>query len=244
MTEEKIMIRTEQIEAGRVSGHVAHAVQPRGGVLVLPTITGIDAFMRERAQGLAEAGFTAMVWNPYPGETPPPDLPSAQARALKLGDEVVDTMSDCVDFMLATLKLPAVAVLGFCLGGRYAILLAARDRRLFACVPYYPSIRLPIPPNHTLDAIALAADISCPVHMVHAGADRVFGPEAFARTREALERRPAATVVQIHPGAVHSFMRAEVQSEPANAAATRLSWPPAMAFLDACLNAPRAARAA
>jgi carboxymethylenebutenolidase len=232
------MIRAERVDSSRVHCQVAHAEKPRGGVLLLPTVTGVDAFMRERAQMLAEAGLTALVWDPYPGEAPPPDLPSAQARALKLGDDVVDDMVDCVGFMLGTLKLPAVVALGFCLGGRYAVLLAARDKRLVACVPYYPSIRLPMPPNQSLDAIALAADIACPVHMIHAGADRVFGPEAFARTREALERRAAATVVQVHPGAVHSFMRAEVQSEPANASATRLSWPPAMAFLQTCLKVP------
>jgi carboxymethylenebutenolidase len=237
------MIRTERIDSGRVHGHVAHAQRPRGGILLLPTVTGVDAFMRERSQMLAEAGYTTLVWDPYPGETPPPDLPSAQARALKLGDDVVDGMTDCIGFMLATLKLPAVGALGFCLGGRFAVLLAARDKRLVACVPYYPSIRLPMPPNHTLDAIALAADIACPVHMIHAGADRVFGPEAFVRTREALERRAAATVVQVHPGAAHSFMRAEVQSEPANASATRLSWPPAMAFLETCLDGRAAAPA-
>ena len=45
------------------------------------TITGVDAFMRERAQRLAEAGFSSLVWDPYPGEAPPQDLPSAQARA-------------------------------------------------------------------------------------------------------------------------------------------------------------------
>jgi carboxymethylenebutenolidase len=88
------MIRTERIDSGHVHGHVAHAQRPRGGILLLPTVTGVDAFMRERSQMLAEAGYTTLVWDPYPGETPPPDLPSAQARALKLGDDVVDGMTD------------------------------------------------------------------------------------------------------------------------------------------------------
>jgi carboxymethylenebutenolidase len=202
---------------------------------VLPTITAVDAPMRERARLLAEAGFTAMVWDPYSGETPPADLPAAQARAGKLNDGSLEAMADCVSHMLDTLKLPAVATLGVCLGGRYALLLAARDRRLFACVPYYPSVRIPMSSNQTLDAVAMAADIRCPVHMIHAGADQVFVPAAFAKVREALERRPVATVVQVHPGAVHSFMRPDLQSLPANASATRLSWPPVLAFLEACL---------
>src|SRR4029078_3946370 len=161
------MIRTEQISSGRVCGHIAHAERPRAGVLVLPTITAVDAPMRERARLLAEAGFTAMGWDPYPGEAAPADMPSAQARAGKLDDGGLDSMVECVSHMLEKLKLPAVAVRGFCLGGRYAVLLAARDKRLFACVPYYPSIRVPMSPNQTLDGVALAGEVRCPGHRVH-----------------------------------------------------------------------------
>jgi carboxymethylenebutenolidase len=231
------MIRTETIDVGLVTGHLAHAEHPRAGILLLPTITGVDAFARERAQRLAEAGHTTLVWDPYRGEAAPADLSAAQVRASQLSDKAVDAMSDCVSHLLEKLRLPAVAVLGFCLGGRYAILLAARDRRLFACVPYYPSIRLPAKPNETLDAIALAADIRCPVHLIHAGADQVFLPSVFVGLRAALEQRRAATMVQVHPGAVHSFMRPDLQSVPANASATRLSWPPVMAFLETSLAA-------
>ena len=229
------MIHTEEIDSGRICGHIAHAERPRAGVLILPTITAVDAPMRERARLLADAGFTAMVWNPYPGEAPPTDMPGAQARAAKLNDGAIDAMVDCVSHMLEKLKLPAVAVLGFCLGGRYAVLLAARDKRLFACVPYYPSIRVPISPNQTLDAVALAAEIDCPVHLVHGTGDQVFKHDVFLQVRDVLERRTAPTVAQVHPGAVHSFMRPDLQSVPANASATRLSWPPVVAFLETCL---------
>ena len=102
-------------------------------------------------------------------------------------------------------------------------------------MPYYPSIRVPNPPNQTLDAVALAAEIPCPVHLIHAGADQVFEPAVFALVRDVLEQRTVATMVQVHPGAVHSFMRPDLQSVPANASGTRLSWPPVVAFLDACL---------
>jgi len=229
------MIRTETVSAGRVDGHVAHAPRPLGGVLLLPTISGIDRFVVERAEQLAGAGLTTFGWNPFPSEPVPEDLPTALKRAGRLNDGLIDVLSECVDYMVGTLRLEAVAVLGFCLGGRYALLHAAKDQRLAACVSFYPSIRETAKLNETLDAVALAAQIACPVHLVYAGNDNVILRPTFVRLREALEARPAATSVQVQPGAVHSFMRPELQSEPANASATRLSWPQAVAFLQACI---------
>ena len=229
------MIRTEQVELGRVDGHVTHAERPRGGVLILPTVTGVDDHMRERAGMLAEAGFSSLIWNPYPGQPPPADMAQAQTMAAKLDDGVLGAMTACVDHMLGAMKLPAVAVMGFCLGGRYAVVLAGKDKRLAACVPYYPSIRVPNKPNESEDALALAAQIACPVHLIHGTADKVFLQPVFETLRGILEQRKVATMVQVHPGADHSFVRPALHSNPANVIATRLSWPPVVSFLQACL---------
>lgn len=230
------MIRTEQIDQGRVHGLVAHAERPRGGIVLLPTIFGIDRFSQARANMLAEAGLTTLIWNPYPGEAQPADYASAIARAGKLSDDAVGDMSESVGHMLGALGLASVAVLGFCLGGRYALLLAADDPRLAACAAFYPSIREPMKPNETQDAIARAAEIKCPVQLVHGTADEVIVMPTFYKLRETLERRQSATIVQLHPGAVHSFLRPDLQSVPANASATRLCWPPAVSFLEDCLQ--------
>src|SRR5262245_21033623 len=183
------MIRTEDIAVGRVDGHITHAERPRGGVLMLPTITAVDPHMKDLARKLAEAGFTSLIWNPYPGEAPPPDVTAAQPRAGKLDDGSLAAMSACIDHLLGPLKLPAVAVMGCCLGGRYAVLLAAKDKRVTGCVAYYPSIRVPMSPNQTLDAVALAAEIECPVHLVHGTADQVFVNPVFFKLREVLDQR-------------------------------------------------------
>jgi carboxymethylenebutenolidase len=231
------MVRTELIAQGRVDGHITHAERPRGGVLILPTITGVDDHMRERARLLAEAGFTSLIWNPYPGKPAPADMNAAQAMAAHLSDGALDAMTACVDHMLGALRLPKVAVMGFCLGGRYAVVLAGKDRRIAACVPYYPSIRVPNKPNESEDALALAARIECPVHLVHGAADKVFVEPVYQKLRAILEPRKAASFVQVHPGADHSFVRPDIHTNPANVTATRLSWPPVVAFLEACLPA-------
>ena len=227
------MARTETIARDRVHGFIAHADKPTGGILVLPTITGVDQAMRTLAQELAEAGMTALVWDPFPGNAPPPtEFPALMARANTLNDDLAETnMSACIDHMLGALRLPSAAVLGFCLGGRYSLLLAAHDKRLAACVAFYPSVRVPMKPNETRDAVVLAPQIACPVQLVQAGADEVIVMPTFLKLRDALETRKVATIAQVHPGAVHSFRRPDFQSDAANAEATKISWPPALAFL-------------
>jgi carboxymethylenebutenolidase len=233
------MVRTETADADRVHGFVAHADNLAGGVIILPTITGVDRPMQAIAQELAEGGMTALVWNPFHGDTSnPTDHPGFMARAGKLSDDLVDThMSACVDYMLGTLRLRSVAVLGFCLGGRYSLLLAAHDKRLAACAAFYPSVRIPMKSNERRDAIALAGEIACPVYLVHAGNDEVILFPTFLKLREVLEKRAVATMTQLHPGAVHSFMRPDYQKDAANATATRISWPQAVAFLKERLGA-------
>jgi carboxymethylenebutenolidase len=230
------MPRTEQIDRGRVHGLLAHAEKPRGGIVLLPTIFGVDKFSQGRANLLAEAGYTTLIWNPYPGKGAPTEYPVAQAKAAKLSDDMVGDMSECATYLFDTLKLSKVAVLGFCLGGRYALLMAAADKRMVACSAFYPSIREPMKPNERLDAVACSADIACPVHVTWGTADEVIVKPTFLKLRDTLEKRQAATVAEVHPGAVHSYLRADLQSVPANAAATSLSWPSAVRFLETCLE--------
>jgi carboxymethylenebutenolidase len=123
------------------------------------------------------------------------------------------------------------------MGGRYALLLAARDRRLAACVAYHPTILRPLPAHQTEDAVALARTIECPVQAIYPGADQIVPPAIFAELRDALEgRERGASIVQTYPGAAHAFMDLRDASE-ANRLATQLAWPQTLAFIRASLNA-------
>jgi carboxymethylenebutenolidase len=210
--------------------------ESRAGVLLLPAANGIAPGLRRCAADLAEAGLVALAWDPFRGRDVSglgfPEL-MPLLGAIQDADALAEQRA-LLDHMTGELGVERVGVIGWCFGGRLALVLAARERRLAACVAYHPSIRGELRPNQTEDAFALAAGIACPVQWVHPGADQVITPDVFPVLRDALMgRATGSTDLQFHPGAEHGFM--ERQTTDANRRATRLAWPQTIAFLRATL---------
>jgi len=208
---------------------------PGGGVLILPTIFGVNEFARQYADALANAGLTAAVWDINSGLPLTTDYQECIRRARTLTDEGVAVMvTGWLDTLLGELGLPSIAILGFCIGGRFALLQVARDKRLKACAMAYPSIEHPRLANQELDALGLAASIDCPVHLIRPGNDHVTNPETYEVLTHALLTRRSPTTIQIHPAAEHGFMHRKTPE--ADVAATSLASPQVIAFLKACLD--------
>ena len=227
--------RSQDIKQPGLAGFLAQPDAPtNGGVVILPTIFGVNGFVRGYAETLARAGLAAAVWDLYEGLPLTTDYEESKSRARKLSDAGMQAaVKKWLDYMLDDLKLTSVGVLGFCLGGRYVLMTAARDTRIIACAAAYPSIESPRLPNQEQDAVALAADIRCPVHIVQPGHDHVASVETYAALKGALHKRAAPTIWQYYPDAEHGFMH---RKEPAaNPAATVIASPQLVAFLKACL---------
>ena len=168
-----------------------------------------------------------------PASALPNSYDAARSRAGELRDgPSLDAMSICIDHLLGELRVDAVGTLGFCLGGRYCLMLAARETRLGACAAVYPSILTPKSKNQDEDAVVRAGEIACPVQLIYPGQDRVMNTETFHRLQETLQRRSGSTMVQLYPGADHAFMHT---AGAANEAADRHARPLVRAFLEASL---------
>jgi carboxymethylenebutenolidase len=227
-------IKTQDIAHDGLYGYLAQPeTAGKGSVLIMPTIFGVNPFVRGYADTLARAGLTAAVCDFYSGDPLPGSYEEAQARARKLDDDIADDIEGrWLDHLQR--QSSALGVLGFCLGGRFVLLRAAQDGRIKACAAAYPSIENPMKSNQSRDALKLAAGIRCPVHICQPGIDHVASPETYRTLRDALLSRAAATVVQYYPEAEHGFMH---RKEPAaNQAATAIASPQVVAFLVACLN--------
>jgi carboxymethylenebutenolidase len=204
------------------------------GVLILPTIYGVNEFACGYADALANAGLAAAVWDINSGLPLVTDYQECIRRARTLTDRgVIGMLKDWTDMMTSEMGLASIGVLGFCIGGRFALLKAADDKCIKGCAMAYPSIENPRLSNQELDALTLASDIACPVHMLQPGNDHVTHPETYETLKQALYKRKAPTVVQFHPEAEHGFMHRE--KPEANRVAAAIASPQVVAFLSACL---------
>jgi carboxymethylenebutenolidase len=227
--------RSQEIKQSGRFGFLAQPDTPtKGGVVILPTIYGVNAFVRGYAETLARAGLAAAAWDHYEGLPLTTDLEESKARARKLNDAGMQAaIKKWIDYMAGDLQLTSIGVLGFCLGGRSVLITAARDKRIKACAAGYPSIDMPRLPNQEQDALAIAADIGCPVHVIQPGHDHVASPATYAALKETLFKRAAPTIWQYYPDAEHGFMHRNVP--PANPAASVVASPQLVAFLTGCL---------
>jgi carboxymethylenebutenolidase len=207
----------------------------RGGVLILPTIFGVNEFARGYAESLANSGLAAAVWDINSGLPLSTDYQECIRRARTLTDQAVLGMAArWRDTLKGQFGASAIGVIGFCIGGRFAILQASQDRSIAACAMAYPSIENPRLPSQAMDALALAANIACPVHMLRPGNDHVTSPDTYETLTRALLSRRHPTTIETYPEAEHGFMHRPTPE--ANVAATRLASPQLTAFLQTCLN--------
>ncbi|WP_181801208.1 dienelactone hydrolase family protein [Streptomyces shenzhenensis] len=223
-----------------VAGLNAYLSRPKegttGGMLLLPSVSGISPQLREFADDLAAAGVTALswdIWHGRPGSDDPSQLETQLQWASELDDETgLTEMGRLLDHMSDELGCRQVGVIGWCAGGRFALLLGGRDSRLANVVAYHPTVPGTPAPNHTLDAVEYTARIAAPAMILYPGADEVVPLESFHRLRDALNSRTTGpSIAHVYPGAGHGFTARALHGDPVNKAATDLSWPQVVAFI-------------
>ncbi|PRX43599.1 carboxymethylenebutenolidase [Prauserella shujinwangii] len=228
-------IETSTVAVGDLNAYLSRPVTGgTSGMLLLPMVTGIGQQLREFADDIARAGVTALSWDPWHGpsidDTPRERLFELMAE---LDDEnCLAEAGRLLDHMLGELGLDRVGVIGWCMGGRYALLFGARDQRVAGVVAYHPTVPGTPAPNHTLDAVEHTGRIAAPVLMLYPGADSLVPWESFARLQEALQSRASGpSIVHLYPHAEHGFSDRGRHGNEVNERAYALSWPQALDFI-------------
>ena len=178
---------------------------PAPGVLILHEIFGIDSYIEDVAAKVAAMGYVAMApevfWRFGRGISLEGRSPEAIKEAMSYGRrlDVALATSDLLAAMRVLRERPEVsskvAVVGFCLGGTLAFLLAAEgDPDL--CISYYGA---GVP-----GMISRLSDVTCPVLFHFGASDPVISPERVAAVQTAALSRPDVTV-HVFDGAGHAF---------------------------------------
>ncbi len=203
----------------------ASGAESTSGIIVLQEWWGLVDQITRTCDRFAEAGFTALAPDLYHGTTVPltePDEAGKQMMALSM-DSTAKDLSGAVDELQRRTGRTQVGVIGFCMGGGLALVLATqRPDAVKAVVPAYGLIPWP-------DAQPDFAKLDAAVLGHAAGQDDYFTPEA-AREMEAQLTSLGKEVTFYHyPDAGHAFFN-EDRPEAHDEEAADLLWDRSIAF--------------
>jgi len=232
-------------------GFLAHrAGEAHSGVVVIHDVWGLSDHTRDLARRLAGEGFAALAVNLY-RRTPEPKIsdPGAWIRALSDPQVIADVQS-AVDLLAAHPSVAGrrVGVVGFCMGGTYAIHAAASCRGVAAAVPFYGMLShehgLLAPPSGTsldparkpcspLDA---ARRVRCPLLGCFGAEDPYIPTDDVRRFDENLDASGQPHEVIVYPGAGHAFLN-DTRAEMYRPEAARDAWSRMLSWLRRHLEA-------
>ncbi|MDQ0795267.1 dienelactone hydrolase family protein [Streptomyces sp. B1I3] len=195
----------------------AFTAAPAGGtrtaIVILPDVRGLYGFYTELAKRFAENGVRALVVDYY-GRTAgvgkrEKDFPYAEHMAKLSPRELYADLSAAVAHLRSEEGGAASAVLtvGFCIGGRLAVMAAAGRFDLAGVIGFYcwPADG----PDGSAGPTSRAADLAAPVLALMAGEDPGIPPAHVTAFDEALTEAGVDHEVVTYPGTPHSFFDAK-----------------------------------
>jgi len=211
-------------------GYLAAPADGRGpGVVVIQEWWGLVDHIKQVCDRLAAEGFVALAPDLYHGkQVAEPDEAGKLMMALEL-DRAAKDMSGAVDEVASRSTGTGVGVIGFCMGGGLALLVAAqRPDKVRAVVPFYGVL----PPGVHLDYAALSGAV-----LGHyAGKDTSASPDAArGLVRTLREAGNNDVAIHIYPDSDHAFFN-DTRPEVYDADASELAWQRTLEFLNSHLG--------
>jgi carboxymethylenebutenolidase len=218
---------------------------PRAGVLVLPEVFGVNAWVRAVAERLAAAGYGALALPTFARTAPDLELPYGE-EALAEGRRHRDAVQ--ADQLLADVAVAAawlqaqpgldgrpVGCVGFCFGGHLAML-AATLPAVAATVDCYGARVASFRPGGGPPTLAAVPHIAGRLLCVRGSADPLIPAEEVAAVAAALAQANAARPEASHhrlllcEGAGHGFLCDDPGRGSFHAEAAARTWETMLAF--------------
>ncbi|HZI89430.1 MAG TPA: dienelactone hydrolase family protein [Candidatus Polarisedimenticolia bacterium] len=201
------------------------------GIVVIQEWWGLNDWVQQQADSLAARGYVAFAPDLYKGKVAYDEATAHQLMSGLVEDEAIKTLRASADFLRTRqdVRAQAIGVIGWCLGGRYAIRLAAADPGIRACVAYYGA---PITDPRAIQGFQAAI-------LGNFGAeDQGPSPDQVREFEAALKKAGKKVDFKIYPGAPHAFANANNPWGGYRPAAAKDAWARTVAFLNRELKQP------
>ena len=213
----------------RVYIGVPEGAPRRPGILVAQHGPGVDDFVKDAAIRLFREGYVAAA--PELFHRQPAQVPEGTSRVTLLkDDEIIADMNATLAHLkgLKEVAVGPVGVVGFCMGGRVSLLMAAANSEIKACTVFYGGNvfkqwgSLPAPSDRV-------KDINCPVIGFYGNEDTNPSPDDVNKLEAELTRLGKPHEFHRYDGAAHAFQNfldaSRYRERPA-----RGSWSEMLAF--------------
>ena len=227
------------VEGGSMPSYLARpdGDEPRGAVIVLQEIFGVNTEVKRITDLVASAGYVGLAINYYWRTDPDLNEPytdeGLQRGFAAAGHISKKTLRSDIGAAAAWLngqsfvKKGRVATWGFCMGGSAAYVSATVPGIACAVSFYGGSIAKPFPKD--TPAIEETAQIACPLLLAFGGKDDYIPHDAVEAIKTALDKAGKEYELIVYPEVGHAFFR---QSSAAmNAHEVKDAWEKVQSFL-------------
>jgi len=195
--------------------------EPRGAVIVLQEIFGVNTEVRRITDLVAAAGYVGIAPNYYYRTHPDLNVPYTNEGLAKgfeaAGQVTVDNLKTDLRSVIDYLNDQPfvhnnhIATWGFCFGGSVAFI-SSMMGGLSAAIAFYGGHIAQAMPNSDFVPIDHAADVHVPLLLVFGGKDAYISQEAVDKIESGLKAAGKRFEVQVYPDQDHAFFRDSSQS--------------------------------
>jgi carboxymethylenebutenolidase len=202
------------------SGDGTHAA-----VVVIHEWWGLTDWVKQQADSLARKGYVVLAVDLYRGQVAHDAETAHQLMSGLVETEAMVTLRAAADFLRARsdVRAHAVGAIGWCMGAKWAIRLAAADPGIRACVMYYGA---PITDEASIRGLQAAV-------LGNFGAeDKGPSPDQVKAFEGALKKAGKKADFKLYPGAGHAFANVNNPWGGYREAAAQDAWKRTLAFFD------------
>lgn len=201
------------------------------GIVLLHEWWGFNVQMKDLGARLACEGYVVTIPNLYSrlGGMVTANAEVADALMGKLNEALVlQDINSCCEYMNTrdSIKRNIHGVVGFGMGGSYALRFACQRKRLRAAVSYYGRV------GQTDESIK---DAICPILYHHAANDQWVPAGDVDRLRAAAAQYQKKIEIRTYPDAPHAFAN-EMRADSYRAEIATQAWNETTAFLKSCFQ--------